>query len=113
MKLKDFIAETLKEIVNGVAEAQEYYRGKGGSINSDDVRFHKTDNTQMWNYKDGQPVQQIDFDVAVTTTEGTETKGGIGIFVGPIGLGSQGKSDAINSSSSRIKFSIPILLPKG
>lgn len=113
MKLKDFVSETLKEIVDGVSEAQEYYKQKGGSINSSDISFRTDQGMQMWNNKSGQPVQQIEFDVAVTTTEGTETKGGIGIFVGPIGLGSQGKSDAINSSSSRIKFSIPILLPKG
>ena len=55
----------------------------------------------------------IEFDVAVTTTEGTETKGGIGVFVVAVGLGSQGKSDATNSSSSRIKFSVPIFLPNG
>jgi len=58
-----------------------------------------------------QAVQRIDFDVAVTATEGTETKGGVGIMVGAIGLGSQGKSDASNASQSRIKFVVPMVLP--
>jgi hypothetical protein len=35
----------------------------------------------------------------------------VGIFVGPVVLGSQGRSDAGRSSISRIKFSVPILLP--
>ncbi|MEK6686370.1 MAG: hypothetical protein AABY99_08265 [Pseudomonadota bacterium] len=113
MKLKDFVAETLKEIVDGVVEAQKYYKEKGGSINSSSITFRTDHGLQIWNSENGQPVQQIEFDVAVTTTEGTETKGGIGVFVGPVGLGSQGKSDATNSSSSRIKFSVPILLPNG
>jgi hypothetical protein len=113
MKLKDFVAETLKEIVDGVVEAQEYYKAKGGSVNSSSITFRTDQGLQMWDSENGQPVQQIEFDVAVTTTEGKETKGGIGVFVGPVGLGSQGKSDATNSSSSRIKFSVPILLPKG
>jgi hypothetical protein len=56
-------------------------------------------------------VQEIEFDVAVHATEGTETKGGIGIMVGAIGLGSQGKSQAGNASESRIRFTIPMVLP--
>ena len=32
-------------------------------------------------------------------------------MVGSIGLGSQGKSDSENSSHSRIKFKVPMVLP--
>lgn len=56
-------------------------------------------------------VQRVDFDVAVVATTGTETKGGIGILVGSIGLGGQGKSDTSSSSQSRIQFSVPMVLP--
>lgn len=112
MELKDFVAETLKAIVDGVVEAQGYYREKGGSINSASLSFRTDQGVQMWDDNTMQPAQQIAFDVALTTTEGTETKGGIGVFVGPVGLGSQGKSDASNTSYSRIQFSVPILLPR-
>lgn len=112
MKLQDFVAETLKEIINGVAEAQVHYAEKGGSVNSRDLRFRNMEGFQMYDVETGQPAQMIEFDVAVTTVEGTETKGGIGVFVGPVGLGSQGRSDASNTSSSRIRFSVPIFLPK-
>ena len=111
MKLKDFVAETLKEIVDGVLEAQDYYIDKGGSVNSKDITFKSDQGVMMYDRETYQPAQLIEFDVAITATEGTETKGGIGVFVGAIGLGSQGKSDTSNSSSSRIKFSIPIFLP--
>ena len=109
MKLKDFVAETLKEIIDGVIEAQKHYSANGGVINSGDIEGPKVGTDRHT----GVPLQSVEFDVAVTTTEGTETKGGIGVFVGPIGLGSQGKSDSANSSVSRIKFSIPVILPKG
>ena len=56
-------------------------------------------------------VQKVEFDVAVTASTGTATKGGIGIMVGAIGLGSQGKSEAQDSSISRIKFLVPMVLP--
>ena len=65
---------------------------------------------------DGTPsynriVESIEFDVAVTVSEGKETKGGIGILVGSIGLGSQGKSDSEHSAVSRLKFRVPFVLP--
>jgi hypothetical protein len=53
----------------------------------------------------------LEFDVAVTAQEGTATKGGIGVFAGAIGLGSQGQSTAANQTVSRIKFAVPVLLP--
>ncbi|HWN95440.1 MAG TPA: hypothetical protein VNT99_10440, partial [Methylomirabilota bacterium] len=56
-------------------------------------------------------VQKIDFDVAVTAEKGSETKGGIGIHVGTIALGTQGRSENTNSTVSRIRFSIPMVLP--
>jgi len=47
----------------------------------------------------------------VYAAEGTETKGGIGIMVGTVGIGGQAKSDASASTTSRIQFGIPMLLP--
>jgi len=61
----------------------------------------------------GQLVQTVEFDVAVTATEGTDTKGGIGVVAGVFALGSQGQSSEEISAVSRIKFSVPITLPYG
>lgn len=54
----------------------------------------------------------VDFDVAVTTVESEQSKGGAGIFVAGLGLGGQIRSDAQNTVVSRIKFSVPIALPR-
>ena len=57
-------------------------------------------------------MRNVHFDVAVSTSEGTETKGGIGVVVGPVGsVGSQDQSDVASSSMSRIRFSVPVKLP--
>ena len=56
-------------------------------------------------------VHTVEFDIAVTAVDGKETKGGIGIVVGAIGLGSQGRSEERNTSISRIKFKVPIAFP--
>lgn len=59
----------------------------------------------------GLVVNAVNKEVAVTVEEGTETKGGIGIFMGAVGLGSQGESKASQASVSRIQFEVPVTLP--
>jgi hypothetical protein len=98
MELQDFIAETLKEIISGVRRAQESAIELGAKINP----------------RGGSIVEMrsVQFDVAVSTEEGIGEKGGIGVFVGPVGtVGSQNQSDVASSSMSRIKFSVPLKLP--
>ena len=114
IQLEDFVAETLKQIISGIRTAQTYAVTNGASINPPDL-FFRTDqgSDRLWARLNDQIqiAQDIKFDVAVTTMEGTKTKGGIGVFVGPIGVGSHGQSDATNRSVSRIMFSVPLLLP--
>jgi hypothetical protein len=86
--LKAFVAETLKQIIAGIEEAQQ----NGIGINS-------------------ASTQNVDFDVAVTATEGTDKKGGVGVFVLGFGLGAQGATSVSNSSVSRIRFTVPIFYP--
>jgi len=112
MKLEDFVAEALTEIINGVKRAQEQVASTGARINPSGykVPFDRLEG-RKWSSENGDTTETVEFDVAVTTTEGTETKGGIGVFVGAVGLGSQGRSEAQNSSVTRIKFSVPVVLP--
>ena len=113
MKLQEFISATIKEIIDGVTDAQAYGKTKGARVSPNNLLFRNDQGHNIfWDGETGEIATVIDFDVAVTTSEGTGTKGGIGIVVGPIALGSQGKSDASKSSESRIKFTIPIQLPK-
>jgi len=58
-------------------------------------------------------VQVVDFDVAVQVDESKGTKGGIGIVVAGLALGSQGQSASGQTSQSRIKFSVPMMFPQG
>jgi len=112
MDLKTFIAETISQIIDGVKEAQSRAKDAGGYVNpslagpvAPELMKHK-----MF-FAAGGVAQFVEFDVAITTTEGTGTKGGIGIVVGAITLGSSGQSRAENSASTRVKFCVPISLP--
>jgi hypothetical protein len=112
MELKDFVSQVLTQIVEGVKAAQEGEDERNGVVNpliSTGVsEIHKQGHLLSIH---GQVVQVVKFDVAVTVEEGTGTKGGIGVFAGAIGLGSQGESKASQSSVSRIQFEVPISLP--
>lgn len=119
MDLRNFIKETLVQIAQGIEDASDALDDSAAVVNprnvvgtqgSEDAKVYGywVENTDR-NYR--RAVQEIEFDVAVTASEGTETKGGIGVMVGSIGLGTHGKSDATSASQSRIKFSVPMVLP--
>ncbi len=108
MDLEAFVAETLRQIIKGVETAQQHEDCKRAKINP-------RANVHQWSTGNTIAVdpasRQVEFDVAVTVTEGSEKKGGIGVFTGVFGIGGQASSNAANSSDSRIKFSVPVILP--
>ena len=112
MELKTFVAETISQIVEGVAEAQERCKGRGALVNPR-VAGNYVQRDELWAGDGSAPAQFVEFDVALTATEGTGTKGGIGVIVGAFTLGSSGQSQAERSASSRVKFSVPLVLPEG
>ena len=109
MELKNFVAETLRQIIAGVKEVQDEAESMGAKVNPNHIASE--DKSLMWVIGMDQVVQVVEFDVAVTTTEGDKAKGGIGIFVGPLGVGVQGENETVNSTQNRIKFSVPVKLP--
>lgn len=119
MNLQNFITESIVQIVRGIEAANAALNGSTAVISPKHVIPSNHERSQIYGYlaeptahdKYRTPVQRVDFDVAVYAGEGTETKGGIGLMVGTIGFGSHGKSDKSQSSESRIKFAVPIILP--
>ena len=100
MELDTFVAETLRQIFKGVQTAQQNLDCKGAKINPG-----RSLNTVQ--------CKQIEFDVAVTVTEGTEKqgKGNVGVALFGIGGQAQFPSTTANSSVSRIKFEVPVIFP--
>ena len=107
MKLQDFVKSSLVDIAQGVKDAQEEI-GESATINPR-RRGAAASNIGV---VDGRSVQSIKFDVAVTTSEGAEGKAGAGLFVAGVGLGAKGSVSAGNSAISRVKFQVPVTLPK-
>ena len=98
MELKEFIEDTLLQIINGVKVVQDKTKETESlAINPESVT-----------YSHGS----VDFEVALTKTEGNEGRAGIGVWFGNIGLGGQQKTDTQNVSVNNVKFSVPVILPR-
>jgi hypothetical protein len=114
MYLKEFVAQALAEIIQGVVDAQAALGSNGKYINPElSTQQGPLEKQGKLVSIQGQLVQSVEFDVAVTVTEAKGTKGAIGVVVGTIGLGSQRQSSEESSAVSRLKFSVPITLPYG
>jgi hypothetical protein len=116
MKLQEFVSQTLREVIAAVKEAQKDAKAAGAVINPSarSVLSNPKQSFASVLVDDNWvqvPVQDMDFDVAVTSMDTTQQEAGAGIFVAAIGLGAKEKADTSNSSVSRIKFSVPIALP--
>lgn len=111
MQLEEFVSTTFKQLIKGVISAQKYAAQHGARVNPATTRFRTDQGMRLWDENDVSPIAEIEFDVAVTTMDGKGSKGGIGIFVGSVGVGAQGRTDMSNQSTSRIRFSLPLKLP--
>ena len=112
MDLKDFVSETLVQIATGVKDAQAKVKELGGTVNPSLNCGHEVASKLGFLYtRDSAMAPVVQFDVALTVTEGTGTKGGIGVFAGAVNLGSSGQSNNEQSSVSHVKFSVPLTLP--
>ena len=112
MDLKEFVAETLVQIVAGVKQAQAEVQTFGGEVNPHLTSPGSEAGKQGFLFAEGRFAPVVRFDVALTVTEGTGTKGGIGVFAGAVNLGSTGQSKSESSSASRLQFSVPLVLPQ-
>ncbi len=112
MELKEFVAEALADIIQGVLDAQAKLETNGRFINprlSTPTARSEQQGRQISSH--GQVVQNVNFDVAVTAAQSNTAKGGIAVVVAAIGIGSHAEASNNNSQVSRIAFSVPITLP--
>jgi hypothetical protein len=107
VNLREFVALTVTQIVQGVSDAQAEVKDLGAEVNP-----HLTGSVPKdFAFAAGQCATIVYFDVGVTVTEGTGTKGGIGVFTGAFNLGSAGQSQTENTAVNRVRFALPLTLP--
>ena len=123
MELKDFISETLCELIGGVADAQKKIKSDqttqkaviNPAVHKQTVSENHPGLLGMNLNQAGQVVISVDFNVAITVTdaENAEGKGKINVLSGLFGVSGGISSTSENKSISSVKFTIPISLPFG
>lgn len=111
MELKDFVTVTIKQIIEGVIDAQEVTKGTKALVSPYGRHVFITTTKENIEHSFGIPDCLISFDVVVSSSESEEAKGGIGVVVVGFGIGGQAKSESGFSAVNRVKFDIPIVLP--
>jgi hypothetical protein len=116
MELSDFVAQALTGIAEGVVQAQDALASVDAKVNPQvsNILPKGEKNYEVFGWAEGEgrnPILLVSFDVAVTATKGTKTKGGIGVVAGVLSLGSSGATDKSETAISRLSFKIPLLLP--
>ena len=115
MELKDFIAQTLTQIVEGVRSAQEPTKKLDGIINPTMNDF--SDNPNLGHIgtrgysNDQRVIFPVQFDVSLST-EQAKTKGGeAGLRVSVFSAGGKKQTKSTESQVAQVKFVVPVLLP--
>jgi hypothetical protein len=109
MDIKEFTRETITQIVSAVREANELISDSGALIPTDYYQGSKA----ITSFKDGEKnIIDIEFDVAVSAVESAKVGGGAGIKVASINFGLGADSQNENSTLSRVKFTLPLVLPE-
>ena len=112
MNLCEFITETLTQISDGVKDAQGKLSAHGARVNPNLTTSADLAIKHGLIFASGSAAQLVQFDVAVSVAKEKGTKGGIGLIVGPVTLGSTGQSKSEDSSISRVRFVVPLVLPE-
>ena len=103
MELQEFVKETLLQITIGVKEYGAVVNPKQYKSTSDAT------NARVKN--EYYPVQNINFEVALTSSTGEENKSGIGVLLGSFNIGANKNDESKSVAVTSIKFNIPLVLP--
>ena len=108
MNVEEFVATTLEQIVAGVRRAQMAAANHGGVVNPQ-VETAPSGRLDMIT---ATLLQDVEFDVAVTVSKASKSGASLRVAVPWVGAGVEGSSGNDQSAISRIKFTVPIVLPK-
>ena len=111
MDLQEFIATTLRQIIDGVMEAQAYGKPKGAYVNKCNLStLENPGKVYSTNFRH-EVEHAIDFDVAVTVAKSSEKGAKAGIKLAVFSANAGGTGSSVNTTVSRIRFKVGVVLP--
>ncbi len=112
MDLKDFVAGSLTQIVEGIKKAQEGTANTGALISPAGANIASRKETPIMRTPDGHAyLHDVQFDVAVTVSDEKEAGAGASLRIFGAKLGAEGAVTYQNAAVSRVQFSVPVVWP--
>lgn len=103
MDIKDFIAEALVGIVDGIKEAQGSVSSSGARVNPQGFQVPYDQLAgRPWNKSTEETLDFIDFDIALMAVKASEVKQKLQVVMG---------AEADQAGVTRVKFSVPVKYP--
>ena len=103
MELKDFVAQTLVQIVEGIDQANDSLSNKSAFVVSSNIKTSEDIKYSFDKERIPHYVSNVDFDVAINIQDSQSKTGGANIEVFSV--------LNIDTSTNRIKFTLPLALP--
>lgn len=111
MEVKDFVAVTLIQIIDGVKLSQEHAAKTGALINPGGINLTAGTIGYFYTSLRHRLGQSVEFDVVVTTLESDQTGGKIRVSTGILNVGVHGNSGDQSTATNGIRFTVPLVLP--
>lgn len=108
--IKTFVAQSITQICQGVAEATRNTTTLGAVVSPRGINFNSSGHAHL-DPNMSANVRVIEFDIAVSVNNTTGNQAAVGIFVAAVGTNSGGNSENEQSTTSRIRFTVPVCLP--
>lgn len=112
LELEEFISSTLEQIFQGVQTARSNLPKELGEVNPEVYQPGHAIKEGTIMDRSFQPIQTVDFDIAVTVSNSGGVKGKVKILIGFMGGGSEFEGKREKEYVNRIKFSVPISFSK-
>ena len=118
MDLKDFVKTSIVQIAEGIEEANNALSESTAMVNpmnvlanSESAQAYGRTRTPSETKPGSRIVEKVEFDVSVVAEVGKQGSAGAKLSIASISIGADGKKEKSNKSESRIKFSVPVVLP--
>ena len=114
MKLSEFIAESIREIIEGTITAQQHATTIGAKVNHPDTIVKVNNQLHRLASATGNQIgHEVEFNVAVCVPNHDDPpcESGNSILVGSIGKDKFGRPNEPDAASCRLHFAITLALP--
>lgn len=110
MELKDYISETISNVILGIKDAQKKIEKSGGYINPVIQRYGNNESKHL--ARGARTIEEVEFEIVLKLEEAQGSGAKINVFSGLFGGSIKAQSQESNQSMNKIKFSVPIAYPQ-